>query len=169
MHMLLDTERRRHKFGKCMGITIEEDLRIAAKWADIWGMRFNTSKTVAMYISRTTATPPPITFAGATLEYSHKHRHLGFNLDSALSFHAHVNALTRKGATEVFLLRRLSYKVKDRDLLLKIYKIFHSQVHYATSQILNWPWILHRNIPLLVGGGCADFHTLGLDACDGQN
>ncbi|ELU17620.1 hypothetical protein CAPTEDRAFT_207934 [Capitella teleta] len=102
---------------------IEEDLRIAAKWADIWGMRFNASKTVAMYISRTTATPPPITFAGATLEYSHEHRHLGFILDSALSFHAHVNALTRKGATEVFLLRRLSYKVKDRDLLLKIYKI----------------------------------------------
>ncbi|ELU18117.1 hypothetical protein CAPTEDRAFT_191888 [Capitella teleta] len=69
---------------------IEEDLRIAAKWADIWGMRFNASKTVAMYISRTTATPPPITFAGATLEYSHEHRHLGFILDSALSFHAHV-------------------------------------------------------------------------------
>ncbi|ELT88508.1 hypothetical protein CAPTEDRAFT_206223 [Capitella teleta] len=103
---------------------IEEDLRIAAKWADIWGMRFNANKTVAMYISQTTATPPPITFAGATLEYSHEHRHLGFILDSALSFHAHVNALTRKGATEVFLLRRLSYKVKDRDLLLKIYKMY---------------------------------------------
>ncbi|ELU13752.1 hypothetical protein CAPTEDRAFT_190337 [Capitella teleta] len=83
---------------------IEEDLRIAAKWADIWGMRFNASKTGAMYISRTTATPPPITFAGATLEYSHEHRHLGFILDSVLSLHAHVNALTRKGATEVFLL-----------------------------------------------------------------
>ncbi|ELT95662.1 hypothetical protein CAPTEDRAFT_197338 [Capitella teleta] len=68
---------------------IEEDLRIAAKWADIWDMRFNANKTVAMYISRTTATPPPITFAGATLEYSHEHRHLGFILDSALSFHAH--------------------------------------------------------------------------------
>jgi hypothetical protein len=112
---------------------IEEDLRIAAKWADIWGMRFNASKTVAMYISRTTATPPPITFAGATLEYSHEHRHLGFILDSALSFHAHVNALTRKGATEVFLLRRLSYKVKDRDLLLKIYKMYvRPHLEYAS-------------------------------------
>ncbi|ELT97034.1 hypothetical protein CAPTEDRAFT_215677 [Capitella teleta] len=68
---------------------IEEDLRIAAKWADIWGMRFNASKTVAMYIYQTTATPPPITFAGATLEYSHEHRHFGFILDSALSFHDH--------------------------------------------------------------------------------
>ncbi|ELU05223.1 hypothetical protein CAPTEDRAFT_195635 [Capitella teleta] len=73
---------------------IEEDLRIAAKWADIWGMRFNASKTVAMYISRTTATPLPITFAGATLEYNQEHLHLGFILDSALSLHAHVNALT---------------------------------------------------------------------------
>ncbi|ELU15966.1 hypothetical protein CAPTEDRAFT_193619 [Capitella teleta] len=112
---------------------IEEDLRIATKWADIWGMRFNANKTVAMYISRTTATPPPITFAGATLEYSHEHRHLGFILDSALSFHAHVNALTRKGATEVFLLRRLSYKVKDRDLLLKIYKMYvRPHLEYAS-------------------------------------
>ncbi|ELU03951.1 hypothetical protein CAPTEDRAFT_197206 [Capitella teleta] len=111
---------------------IEEDLRIAGKWADIRSMRFNASKTVAMYISRTTATPPPITFAGATLEYSHEHRHLGFILDSAVSFHAHLNALTRKGATEVFLLRRLSYKVKDRDLLLKIYKM---SLHYATFYV----------------------------------
>ncbi|ELT89280.1 hypothetical protein CAPTEDRAFT_185040 [Capitella teleta] len=96
-------------------------------------MRFNATKTVAMYISRTTATPPPITFAGATLEYSHEHRHLGFILDSALSFHAHVNALTRKGATEVFLLRRLSYKVKDRDLLLKIYKMYvRPHLEYAS-------------------------------------
>ncbi|ELU12018.1 hypothetical protein CAPTEDRAFT_81197, partial [Capitella teleta] len=89
---------------------IEEDLRIAAKWADIWGMRFNANKT-----------------------YSHEHRHLGFILDSALSFHAHVNALTRKGATEVFLLRRLSYKVKDRDLLLKIYKMYvRPHLEYAS-------------------------------------
>ncbi|ELT90694.1 hypothetical protein CAPTEDRAFT_211532 [Capitella teleta] len=86
--------------------------------------RFNASKTVTMYISQTTATPPPITFAGATLEYSHEHRHLGFILDSALSLHAHVNALSRKGATEMFLLRRLSFKVKNRDLLLKIYKMY---------------------------------------------
>ncbi|ELU09506.1 hypothetical protein CAPTEDRAFT_200378 [Capitella teleta] len=109
-----------YRTGKDPALTcpaIEEDLRITAKWADNWG--FNASKTMAMYISRTTATPPPITFAGATLEYSHEHRHLGFILDSALSLHAHVNALTRKG---VFLLRRLSYKVKNRDLLLKIYK-----------------------------------------------
>ncbi|ELU05598.1 hypothetical protein CAPTEDRAFT_195763 [Capitella teleta] len=103
---------------------IEEDLLIAAKWADIWGKRFNASKTVAMFISRPITTPPPITFAGAALEYSHEHHHLGFILDSALSLHAHLNALTRKGATEVFLLRRLSYKVKDRDLLLKIYKMY---------------------------------------------
>ncbi|ELU01362.1 hypothetical protein CAPTEDRAFT_214235 [Capitella teleta] len=32
-------------------LAIEEDLRNAAKWANIWGMRFNASKTVAMYIS----------------------------------------------------------------------------------------------------------------------
>ncbi|ELU15906.1 hypothetical protein CAPTEDRAFT_196015 [Capitella teleta] len=116
---------------------IEEDLRIAAKWADIWGMRFNASKTVTMYISRTTATPPPITFAGATLEYSHEHRHLGFILDSALSLHAHVNALTWKGATKVFLLRRLSYKVKDRDLLLKISKMYlRPHLEYASPA---WP------------------------------
>ncbi|ELU11343.1 hypothetical protein CAPTEDRAFT_210628 [Capitella teleta] len=112
---------------------IEEDLQIAAKWADIWGMRFNASKAVAMYISRTTATPPPITFAGATLECSHEHRHLGFILDSAIGLHAHVNALTRKGATEVFLLRRLSYQVKDRDLLLKIYKMYvRPHLEYAS-------------------------------------
>ncbi|ELU13801.1 hypothetical protein CAPTEDRAFT_195487 [Capitella teleta] len=112
---------------------IEKDLRIAAKWADIWGMRFNASKTVAMYISRTTATPSHITFAGATLEYSHEHRHLGFILDSPLSLHAHVNVLTPKGATEVFLLRRLSYKVKNRDLLLKIYKMYvRPHLEYAS-------------------------------------
>ncbi|ELU02239.1 hypothetical protein CAPTEDRAFT_213776 [Capitella teleta] len=110
---------------------IEEELRITAKWADNWG--FNASKTVATYTSRTTATPPPITFAGVTLEYNHEHSHLGFILDSALSLHAHVNALTRKGATEVFLLRRLSYKVKNRDLLLKIYKMYvRPHLEYAS-------------------------------------
>ncbi|ELT98225.1 hypothetical protein CAPTEDRAFT_185083 [Capitella teleta] len=98
---------------------IEEDLLIEAKWAEIWGMCLNASKTVAMFISRTTTTPPRITLAAG--QYSHEHRHQGFILDSALSLHVHVNALTRKGAT-VFLLRRLSYKVRNRDLLLKIYK-----------------------------------------------
>ncbi|ELU13599.1 hypothetical protein CAPTEDRAFT_185542 [Capitella teleta] len=112
---------------------IEENLRIAVKRADIWGMHFNASKTVAMYISRTTAAPPPITFAGATLEYNQEHLHLGFILDSAVSLHAHVNALTRKGATEVFLLRRLSYNVRNRDLLLKIYKMYvRSHLEYAS-------------------------------------
>ncbi|ELU14937.1 hypothetical protein CAPTEDRAFT_195966 [Capitella teleta] len=113
---------------------IKKDLRIAAKWADIWGVSFNASKTVAKFISRTTATPPPITSAGATLKYSREHRHLGFILDSALSLHAHVNALTRKGATEVFLLQRLLYKVRKQDLLLKIYKMYvRPHLEYASS------------------------------------
>ncbi|ELU08209.1 hypothetical protein CAPTEDRAFT_197526 [Capitella teleta] len=77
-----------------------------------------------MFISRTTTTPPSITFADSTLEYSHEHRHLGFVLDSALSLHAHVNAMTLKRATKMFLFRRLSYKVRNRDLLLKIYKVY---------------------------------------------
>ncbi|ELT87000.1 hypothetical protein CAPTEDRAFT_120047, partial [Capitella teleta] len=110
---------------------IEEDLQIAAKWTEIWSMRFNASKTVAMLISRTTTPPPPITFAGSTL-YSKERRHLVFILDSALSLHAHVNALTRKGAT-VFLLRRLSHKVRNRDLLLKIYKMYvRPHLEYAS-------------------------------------
>ncbi|ELU02918.1 hypothetical protein CAPTEDRAFT_191199 [Capitella teleta] len=80
---------------------------------EIWGMRFNASKTVAIFISHITTTPPPITFVGSTLEYSKEHLNMGFFLDSALSPQAHVNALIRKGATEVFLLLKL-YKMYVR-------------------------------------------------------
>ena len=104
--------------------SIEEDLRIAAKWAETWGMSFNAQKTVAMFFSRVHHDPPQISFAGEALAYSANHRHLGFTLDSALTFHPHVNAIARKAASEIFLLRRLSYVVTNQDLLLKVYKMY---------------------------------------------
>jgi hypothetical protein len=87
-------------------------------------MKFNASKTVAMFLCRTIGNPPLITFSEVTLNYSSVHRHLGFILDSKLNFHPHINAITRKCATQIFLLRRLSFKVRNRDLLLKVYNMY---------------------------------------------
>ncbi|ELU03223.1 hypothetical protein CAPTEDRAFT_211161 [Capitella teleta] len=113
---------------------INEDLLIAAKWADMHALlcKQNSNMFISPF-SRTTITPPPITFAGSTLKLSHEHRRLGFIPDSALRIHAHVNELTRKGATEVFLLQWLSFKVRHRDLPLKIYKMFvRPHLEYAS-------------------------------------
>lgn len=126
---------------------METDLKRAAEWSQVWRMRFNPQKTKAMFFSRRQPPPPPINFCDVVLPFVEEHRHLGFIIDHHLSFDPHVNSICRKAASEIFLLRRMSHKVRSRDILLRTYKTYiRPHFEYASPA---WAALLNRQIDIL--------------------
>ena len=67
------------------------DLGRVSKWCDLWGMKFNVSKTKTMIVSRSrTMHPrsPPLTIGGTVLKLSDDLVILGVTLDSKMTFGA---------------------------------------------------------------------------------
>jgi hypothetical protein len=102
-------------------ISMNRDLRNISRWAKTWGMAFNPSKTEALFISKNEPCPDQLLFQGHKVPYVATHKHLGFILSKDLSFGPHVDAVCRKGAAQIFLLKRLSYKTSNRNILRDVY------------------------------------------------
>ena len=92
-------------------------------WSSIWNMRFSVIKTRAIFLSRSDSQPTrKLHFCGADLEFTKTHKHLGFTITSDLTYNAHVDAVCRKIGSQLFLLRQLRIKTKNRDILCAVYK-----------------------------------------------
>ena len=97
-------------------------LEKAELWSRTWEMSFNPQKTDAMFFSKQHHDPKwQVLFAGKYLRYVDSHIRLGYTISSDLSTTKHVDSICRKVAQSIFLLRRLSMKTKDRNLLREVY------------------------------------------------
>ena len=92
------------------------NLEAANQWALTWAMKFNPAKTEAMFISRN-ATPKTIHFSGHAIPFVPTHKHLGFVLSNDLSYSPHVDAVCRKTASQIFLLKRLASNTRNQATL----------------------------------------------------
>ena len=96
-----------------------------SKWGKSWGMHFNANKTIGLFFSRSLETPKDlIIFEDQPVAYHQTHVHLGFTLSNDLKYDNHVDKVSKKVASQIFLLKRLSSYIRNPTILCNIYKAF---------------------------------------------
>ena len=84
------------------------DLGRVSEWCDLWGMKFNASKTKTMIVSRSrTMHPqsPPLTIGGTVLKESDDLFILGVTFDSKMTFEKHLRSDSRAASQRLGILR----------------------------------------------------------------
>ena len=74
------------------------DLGRVSEWCDLWGMKFNASKTKTMIVSRSCTMHPqslPLTIGGTVLKESDDLVVLGVTFDSKMTFERHLRSVSR--------------------------------------------------------------------------
>ncbi|MGI9459066.1 MAG: reverse transcriptase domain-containing protein, partial [Pirellulales bacterium] len=101
------------------------DLISASAWADRWVMKFDPLKTVALFISTDGYLPSfPVRFSDTEIPFSPSHTHLGLKISNTLSLDPLVDDVSRKAASQIFLLKRLASVVQNQELLLRVYNCY---------------------------------------------
>ena len=114
---------------------LQSDLIKLAEWSATWGLTFKPSKSRdLLFSSRKPIIYPPLIMEGNPIPQVETHKHLGFVLDSNLSYSAHVEHLAHKVQTFINPLKFLSRTLKSRHLDL-IYRSFISP-HFDYGDIL---------------------------------
>ncbi|XP_055995247.1 uncharacterized protein LOC125672352 isoform X1 [Ostrea edulis] len=100
------------------------DLHILEKWSNKWLLKFNPSKTKAVYFSKKdNSILPKLFFQGDRLECVPVHRHLGLLLSHNLSWSLYIDSIVDKSFKKLGLLKRLKFKI-GRKHLSKLYIAF---------------------------------------------
>ena len=124
-------------------IEFSNDLVKISRWAYQWKMSFNPDIDKQVTQRSEKALPPPIFFNSNNVLTSPCQKHLGFVLDSKLSFNKHVNQKINKWNRILGPMKRLSLTL-SRKQLLTIYKTFvRSHLDYADiiyGKPLMRPW-----------------------------
>ena len=109
-------------------LTVNSDLLKIQDGAYQWKISFNPDRTkqaqkIIFSRKKTATTHPPIFFNNSEIKLSSNQKHLGFTLDSKLSFNEHINDTIHQANKGVGLLRKLQ-TILPRNSLLTIYKSF---------------------------------------------
>ena len=107
---------------------VNKSLQDILAWSKIWGMKFNTTKTVSMLISKSKKRPAPkgITFENKLISFSQIHMHLGIVLTNNLKYENHVKHICSKINRELYAFRILCSNIPYcKDLLIQLYKTYN--------------------------------------------
>ena len=115
---------------------MNHDLELISKWAHDWRMSFNPDpqkQAVELIFSKkkTETNHPQILFNNTPVMQVIEHKHLGFVLDSKLSFSSHIKAAISKAIKGIGMLRFLS-RYLPRNTLNELYKLYiRPQIDYG--------------------------------------
>ena len=144
------------------------DLGRVSEWCDLWGMKFNASKTKTMIVSRSrTMHPrsPPLTISGTVLKESDYLVILGVTFDSKMTFEKHLRSVSRAASQRLGILRKSWRVFHDKSLLGRCFRGFVLPVLEYCSAM--WCSAADTHLKLLdraVSG--ARFLTGGVFECD---
>ena len=99
---------------------LQNDINIMLNWSKHWLLSFNVSKCKVLHIGSTSYNGN-YTLDGIQLELLDNFCDLGMQIDSKLKFYIHTNAIVKK-AYHVLRLICKSFKCKDYDVMVKLYK-----------------------------------------------
>ena len=115
----------------CVRVAVAEslirDLRRVSEWCDLWGMKFNASKTKTMIVSRSRTMhlqSPPLTIDGTVLKESDDLVFLGMTFDSKMTFEKHLRLVFREASQRLGILRKSWRVFHDRSLLGRCFRCF---------------------------------------------
>lgn len=97
----------------------------ASRWAASWGMMFNPSKTITLFISkcRPQQRPNGISFMNAFIPFSKSCSYLGVVLSDDLKFGEHIRHICVRVNKELYVLKVLSQNIpREVHLLTRLYK-----------------------------------------------
>ena len=103
------------------------DLGRVSEWCDLWGMKFNASKTKTVIVSWSrTMHPqsPPLTNGGTVLKESDDLVILGVTFDSKMTFEKHLRSVSRAASQRLGILRKSWRGFHDRVLLGRCFRGF---------------------------------------------
>ena len=103
---------------------LNTDLQRITRWAAIWLVSFNPTKTEAFLASRKlNRNHPPIYMQNQQITEVEEHKHLGIYFSNDCTWHHHIKYITDKAWTRINIMRKLKFKL-DRNSLEKIYLTF---------------------------------------------
>ena len=117
--------------GVAVAESLSRDLMKVSEWCDLWGMKFNVSKTKTMIVSRSrTMHPqsPALTIGGTVVKESDDLVILGVTFDSKMSFEKHLRCVSRAASQRLGILRKSWQVFHDRLLLGRCFRGFVSPV-----------------------------------------
>ena len=104
--------------------TLNHDLDILDKWSSKWLMKFNPSKTKALFFTlKSNYYLPKLQFQRCNLEYITSHKHLGLLLSQNLNWSDHIDNIVKQAYQRLGLLKKLKYNI-GRKTLSKMYITF---------------------------------------------
>ena len=104
---------------------LNSDLDKITRWAAMWLVTFNPSKTEALLLSRklNNLQHPPLYMQNVQIQEVMSHKHLGIYLSKDCSWHEHIKYIKEKAWLRLNVMRKLKYKL-DRKSLETIYIAF---------------------------------------------
>ena len=112
------------------------DLNVIRMWAHQWKLEFNPDLTkqateVLFYCKKSSPNHPQIKFNGTIVAKMNDQKHLGFLLDSSLSFKKHVNEKIFKAKKNLGLIKHLSMFLPHKTLDLMYTALVRSHFDYC--------------------------------------
>ena len=107
--------------------SLSRDLMKVSEWCDLWGMKFNASKTKTMIVSRSrTMHPqsPALTIGRTVLKETDDLVILGVTFDSKMTFEKHLRSVSRAASQRLGILRKSWQVFHDRLLLRRCFSGF---------------------------------------------
>ena len=104
--------------------TLNHDLCVLDEWSKKWLLKFNPSKTKAVFFSlNKNIGLPKLFFQNCQLEYVSVHKHLGLFVSHDLGWFHYINTITNAAYKKLGLLKKLKFTL-GRNTLLKMYTTF---------------------------------------------
>ena len=103
------------------------DLGRVSEWCDLWGMKFNASKTKTMIVSRSCTMNPQsqsLTIGRTVLKVSNDLVILGVTFDSKMTFEKHLRLVSGAASQRLSILRKSWRVLNDRSLLERFFPGF---------------------------------------------
>ena len=103
---------------------LNTDLQRISRWASLWLVSFNPTKTEAFLASSTlNRNHPPIYMQNQQITEVESHKHLGIYFSNDCTWHHHIKYIVDKAWTRINIMRKLKFKL-DRKSLEKFYLTF---------------------------------------------
>ena len=104
---------------------LNSDLDKITRWAALWLVTFNPTKSESFLVSRKVNRPvhPPLFMQNIQIEEVECHKHLGVFLSNDCSWHKHITYIKEKAWCRINVMRKLKFKL-DRKSLETIFIAF---------------------------------------------
>ena len=118
---------------------LNDDSNQISTWAETWLVKFNAnkSKTLTVTLKSLGNLELPLSFNNTTLQSVVKHKHLGVELSTNLSWKDHITTISENADKKLNVLAKLKYLL-DRKTLTTIYTSFiQPSLEYASIVFCN--------------------------------